>query len=344
MGGSDDERASGAGSPHARRFPRLLSGAVMMLCFGLLGLVLAALPAARRRRREQAAACTVCHRQQRVGRVAVTGFAVLLIVGAGVRTAVAAGPLDECSGRFTMGAQEALAEGPSLDEVPQLAPAATRWWGLTRATVTAPTSGVMLAATTVAGMRHCSGSAVLVAFPPPPAPGGGGSVVGDVFVSWISEVDGAGVVFPGQETYVQFDSNVNAEPEVVEAIARHESRHVDQWTVATLVGGPLALPAGYYVDSLFFPLSRNHFERNAGLEDGGYDVPPDFGPSPLWWPLVVTTALLLLVLRRRIRLWSRAIVADRAAAPAHEDGRCPLHGRGWFRDAPTPLRLERADG
>lgn len=344
MGGIHDEIAPEADSSPGRRLPRLLFGAAMLLCFGLIGLVLWSLPTARRRRRERATACTVCRRRQRVGSVAFVGFAVLLLLGAGVRTSVVASPLDDCSGRFTMGAEEALAEGPSLDEVPPLDPSTIRWWGMTRAVVTAPTSGVMLAATGAAGMSHCSGSAVLVAFPPPPAPGGGGSVVGNVFVSWISDVDGAGAVLPGKESYVQFGSDMNAKPDVVEAIARHESRHVDQWTVATVLGGPTALPTAYYLDSLFFPLSRNHFERAAGLEDGGYDVPPDFGPSPQWLPLALTAALLLLVARRRIRWSSRLVVAGRAGARAHEDGRCPLHSRGWFRDGPTPLRLERADG
>lgn len=305
----------------------------MLLCFGLIGLILWLLPTARRGRRERAAGCTVCHRQRRVGTVAFVGFAVLLLVGAGVRTSVAASPLDECSGRFTTGAVEALAQGTSLD------PSSIRWWAMARATVTAPTSGVMLAATSAAGMSHCTGSAVLVAFPPPPAPGGGGSVVGDVFVSWTSVVDRAGVALPGKESYVQFGSDMNAKPEVVEAIARHESRHVDQWTVATVIGGPMA----YYLDSLFFPLSRNHFERGAGLEDGGYDVPPDFGPSPQWLPLAITGGLLLLVARRRIRWSSRVVVAGRAGARSHEDGRCPLHSRGWFRDGPATPRLESTD-
>lgn len=338
MGGSDGERAPVTDSSSGRRIPRLVLGAAMLLCFGLIGLLLWWWPATRRRRRERGAACRVCRHQQRVGTVAVAGFTVLLLLGAGVRTSVAATPLDECSGRFTVGAEEALTEGPSQD------PAYMKWWATTRGAVTAPTSGVMLAATSAVGMSHCSGSAVLVAFPPPPAgeSGSGGSVVGGIFVSWISEADGAWAALPGAESYVQFGSDTHAEAEAVEAIARHESRHVDQWAVATMIGGPVALPAAYYVDSLFFPFSRNHFERAADLKDGGYDQPPNFAPSPLWWPLAITAGLALLVLRRRIRWSSRVVVAGRAGARAHEDGRCPLHSRGWFRAGSAPLRPGRA--
>lgn len=329
MGGSRDARVGG--TSFARGLRRSLLAVAMFMCFGLIGLVLCLLPAARRHRRERAAACTVCHRRRRINRVVISAFAVLLLTGAGVRAAAAMTPLEECGGRFALGAQAALAEGHTLD------PAYLRWWPATRDTVTAPTTGVMLAVTGAAGMTHCSGTSVLVAVPPPPATGIGGSIVGNIFVSWVSEVDGAWVALPGQESYVRFGTEMNADPDYVEAIARHESRHVDQWTVATLIGGPLAMPVAYYVDSLFFPLARNHFERNAGLGDGGYEDPPDFGPAPLWWPLAITVALVLLLLGRHIRRASRALVAGRAGLRAHEEGRCPVHSRGWFREGPHPL-------
>lgn len=321
-----------ADSSSRSRVVRSIQGAAILLCFGFLGLLLWLLPPVRRRRRRRSASCTACRRRQRVGTVAVAGFAVVLLVGAAARTQVAV--LDDCSVRFSAGAEEVVAETPTPDAVPGL-------WARTRAAVNAPIGGVMLVATRAAGMEHCSGSSVLVAFSPAPTADGGGSVVGDVFVSWLSEVDG--VALPGQETYVRFDSGANAKPEVIEAIARHESRHVDQWAVATMLGGPMALPTTYYVDSLFFPLARNHFERAAGLEDGGYDVPPDFGPSPLWLPLLASVGLLVVALRRRIRWWSRVLVGGRAGARAHEEGCCPVHSRGWFGSGPPPVRPERSD-
>lgn len=322
-----------ADSSSRSRVFRSVRGAALLLCFGFLGL-LWLLPPVRRRRRRRAAACTACRRRQRVGTVVVAGFGALLLVGAAARTQVAV--QDECSARFASGAEEVVAETPTPDSVPGL-------WGRTRAVINAPVSGVMLLGTRAAGMDHCSGSAVLVAFPPDPTAHGGGSVVGDVFVSWIGQLDASGVPLPGQESYVRFGSDTNARPDLVEAIARHESRHVDQWAVATVVGGPLALPTAYYVDSLIFPLSRNHFERAAGLGDGGYDLPPDFGPSPLWPPLVLSLALLVVLLRRRIRWASRVLVGGPAGARAHEEDHCPVHSRGWFRSAPSPLRPDQSD-
>lgn len=312
---------------------RSIQGAALLLCFGIIGL-LWMLPPVRRHRRGRAAACGACRRRQRVGTVVIAVFAAVLLVGAAARAQMAV--LDDCSVRFATGADEVVAETPTPDAAPGL-------WARTRAAVNAPIGGVMLLATGAVGMDHCSGSSVLVAFSPAPTPDGGGSVVGDVFVSWIGQLDASGVALPGQESYVRFGSDANARPDLVEAIARHESRHVDQWAIATVAGGPLALPTAYYLDSLLFPLSRNHFERAAGLEDGGYEIPPDFGPSPLWLPLALSVALLVVILRRRIRWASRVLVGGRAGAEAHEDGHCPVHSRGWFRNAPSSPRPEPDD-
>jgi hypothetical protein len=54
------------------------------------------------------------------------------------------------------------------------------------------------------------------------------------------------------------------------AIASHEARHRPQWAIGTALGSPLAFPVAYAIDDFFFPGSRNHFERLAGLESGGY--------------------------------------------------------------------------
>jgi uncharacterized membrane protein len=54
------------------------------------------------------------------------------------------------------------------------------------------------------------------------------------------------------------------------ALIGHEARHRAQWAVVTVIGGPLAFPVAYGIDNFFFPGSRNHFERLAGLHAGGY--------------------------------------------------------------------------
>jgi hypothetical protein len=61
----------------------------------------------------------------------------------------------------------------------------------------------------------------------------------------------------------------------------HEARHRAQWAVLTVIGGPLAFPVAYGIDDFFFPGSRNHFERLAGLEAGGY---PHVGTGPVLGP------------------------------------------------------------
>jgi MYXO-CTERM domain-containing protein len=106
--------------------------------------------------------------------------------------------------------------------------------------------------------------------------------------------------------------------------------------VLTVIGGPLAFPAAYYVDGAFFPFSRNHFERAASLTDGGYSGPPDKKPAPLPGAVAAIAVVLLLVMRRRIRWLTRILVAGRAGAAAHLTGRCALHTTGWFRHPAQP--------
>jgi len=67
-------------------------------------------------------------------------------------------------------------------------------------------------------------------------------------------------------------------------LAGHEARHRTQWAVGTAIGGPMAFPVAYAVDDFFFPGPRNHFERLAGLEAGGYghtSTGPVLGPAQL---------------------------------------------------------------
>lgn len=96
-----------------------------------------------------------------------------------------------------------------------------------------------------------------------------------------------------------FDTSVHRGEE----LADHEARHRPQWAVATVLGGPFAFPVVYAIDDFFFPGSRNHFERMAGLESGGY---PRVGAGPVvGWPqagvLVVVCALVVLAVYRRSR-------------------------------------------
>jgi hypothetical protein len=87
-------------------------------------------------------------------------------------------------------------------------------------------------------------------------------------------------------------------------LAGHEARHRPQWAVATVIAGPLAFPVAYAIDNFFFPGSRNHFERQAGLESGLY---PRSGTGPVVGPAQIAVLIALagvgtsLAIRRRRR-------------------------------------------
>lgn len=88
------------------------------------------------------------------------------------------------------------------------------------------------------------------------------------------------------------------------AIVAHEARHRTQWAVLTAIGGPFAFPVAYAVVDFFFPGSRNFFERQAGLESGGYShsgTGPVLGPAQLatLGALAVVIAVALLGVWRR---------------------------------------------
>lgn len=96
-----------------------------------------------------------------------------------------------------------------------------------------------------------------------------------------------------------FDTRVHSGDQV----ADHEARHRSQWAVVTAIGGPLAFPVAYAVDDFFFPGSRNHFERMAGLKSGGYEH-VGIGPV-IGWPqlvvLLVAVALIAVLGYRQLR-------------------------------------------
>lgn len=99
------------------------------------------------------------------------------------------------------------------------------------------------------------------------------------------------------------DQHMEADSPRTQRLAEHEARHTDQWAAFSLVGGPAAFPALYALDEAFFPGAFNHFERQAGLDDGGYDTPSDC-PSIAGRLTLVSLALvagLTLAARRRLR-------------------------------------------
>jgi len=49
----------------------------------------------------------------------------------------------------------------------------------------------------------------------------------------------------------------------------------------------------------------------ATLAEGGYETPPGYGPAPLWGPLTVLGAVLLITGRTRFRLLFRTLIRGR---------------------------------
>ncbi|MCX5528766.1 hypothetical protein OG342_38965 [Streptomyces bobili] len=104
------------------------------------------------------------------------------------------------------------------------------------------------------------------------------------------------------------DQRMEADSPRTQRLAEHEARHADQWAAFSLAGGPAAFPALYALDEAFFPGAFNHFERLAGLDDGGYDTPSDC-PSLAGRLALVSLGLVAgsaLVARRRLRGPDRA--------------------------------------
>lgn len=232
--------------------------------------------------------------------------AALVLVGSGMRiyNQAALRPMPRCGAEWFL-----RGELPSQ----LLSKHRPKTWHWTREIVTAPATGLTNGYARARGMGLCTTGSLTIAFLPSKQ-ATSGTTVGHIFLTRGR---------PGLK-------GIGAQ-----ALGLHESRHVDQWTVLTLAAGPLALPVLYTVDEIFFPGSRNHFERDAGLADGGYDQPASFGPKPVWPGVAVLGALVLLLARRRVRWLSRVARAGRAGGRRTEPGRCPLHSRGWFRE-PSP--------
>jgi hypothetical protein len=219
-------------------------------------------------------------------------------------------------------------------------------WARTREVLTAPATGLGLTYAHVHDMTVCAAQPMDVALRPPPLPSGGGTTIGGLFLAWFADptrepqmapVDmyGLGIDEP---VYVRIGLDRGPSRGRIEALARHESRHEDQWAVSTLAAGPLAFPVLYLVDSAFFPFARNHFERDAGLAEGDYPIPASYGPAPLWPAVATLLAVLLLVFRRRLRWLSRLLTGGHDAAHSCLPDRCPVHTPGWRGSSRLPGR------
>ena len=123
----------------------------------------------------------------------------------------------------------------------------------------------------------------------------------------------------------------NISREQLRTLIGHEARHRAQWAVGTLIAGPFAFPVAYAIDDFFFPGSRNHFERQAGLRSGGYrhvGTGPVLGPAQLAALGVLAAVMVVALLgarRRRATARSRSRAETPGASTDREtsDGRTP---------------------
>jgi hypothetical protein len=276
-----------------------------VLAFGLLGLLVWVWHLTRGRQAGDLA-CRCCCRRRSLARAGTFVLAGLVLAGSGmaVHQHVSGPALPHCDTELPERATANLDD--SLVEV-------RGTWLQTRQLLTAPVTGLARHYVNDRGGGLCEAGSMTLAFLP--------SAASD------STVAVGSVVLTGDQSPMSQGNG--------KALAHHESRHVTQWATLTLAGGPLAMPLLYSVDEAFFPHSRNHFERAADLNDGGYRHPEGFGPRPQWAKVGVLGMLLVTLGRRRLRWISRLLTGGTAAAVAHQHGLCPLHSRGWFRLQPT---------
>lgn len=281
----------------------LLAVFTALLAFGMCGLIVLVLFLARRRRFSQRP-CRHCRRRRTLILTGTFALAGLVMMGSGlyVHQNVSGNSPPHCS-------PTASADAPASVRHSPIDVAGAAVWPRTRQALTAPVSGLARAYVNERGGGMCELGSMTWAFLPSAAADSGIAI--------------GGVVLTESETSTSASN--------WEALARHESRHVTQWATLTLVGGPLAMPVLYMVDDAVFPHSRNHFERDASLQDGGYHRPDDFGAQPRWVEVGAIATLIIAVVRRRLRWVSRVLLGGATAASAHHHDCCPLHSRGWFR-------------
>ncbi|MDF1602103.1 hypothetical protein PZ894_00930 [Nocardioides sp. YIM 152315] len=282
---------------------RLAALLALILAFGLLGL-LAGLWHVTHGRRSAHPTCRGCRRRRRVALAGTSALAGLVLLGAGMATdQLMNGPgLPSCGPELPTHTTARL-DGSGTAEAGGV-------WLTARQVLTAPVSGLARHYVDDRGGGLCKGDSMTLAFMPSAA-SESSFAVGSVVLTR--------------------DKSEMREKGQWKALASHESRHVTQWAVLDLIGGPLAMPVLYSLDEALYPDSRNHFERAASLVDGGYPHPEDFGPRPQWAKVGVIGMLLVALGWRRLRWSSRVLAGGATAAAASQPGRCPLHSRGWFR-------------
>jgi hypothetical protein len=187
-------------------------------------------------------------RFRRVRIAVVAAGLVIIAVGAAGRFAVAFQHTPACT---PPGGAQTAARSARFD-VSLVAQQAATW----------PQTGIGLLYSRVSDARICLSRAAdyYVAVHPNNPTGAKALNVGDILIS------------PG----------FNISKKELRTLIGHEARHRAQWAVLTVIGGPLAFPVAYGIDDFFFPGSRNHFERLAGLDAGGYahmGTGPVLGPA-----------------------------------------------------------------
>lgn len=264
---------------------------------GVVGLILI-LPRTRWLRPRRVLACDLCQKRHRRIVVAMVVLAALSVAGLGLRVSQKARELPACV------ATTSLAEGRRVIDptVPQ--PAGP--WSMGRDVLTAPVSGLALGFAELRGEGLCS-----VGTPP-------------ITLAFIPQAQDRRSRMIGEVLLATPRPRIT--PARAAALARHESRHVDQWAVSGLIGGIALLPVAYLVDESLYPGSENHFEQSAGLYGGGYPPPPVPPVGPRGWAIALWAGVVLVLARRRIRWASRTLVRRQST---HDPDRCPVHTPGW---------------